>query len=169
MLYCAAIVQSGLRAGSPCGDTPAEIHLGCIPLCWRHERAALNVPRRLLQEQQEQRVEADRRLQEALQARYVTYFVHRNVDGIDLLKIGRTTQLKQRLAALNGRGTALPGGVDPGPVELVATVSGDKEALFHERFASLRFKGTEWFLYDEELQAFVAELNRRRAPTALAS
>lgn len=81
----------------------------------------------------------------------VIYFVQADTDGP--IKIGTTTQLEQRLAALSNS--------DPAKLHLLATMPGDNkdEAQLHKRFRRLRLHG-EWFAPDAELRDFIAGLAR---------
>jgi len=86
----------------------------------------------------------------------LVYFVER--DGF--VKIGMTTQLRKRLAAL-GRGGQMPDGMTVGPVELLATMPGGKknETYLHSRFHDHRIEGTEWFYPAPELMQFIGSLS----------
>lgn len=77
----------------------------------------------------------------------VVYFVELNGH----IKIGTTTNMKQRLATLNTGG--------PTPVRLLATIEGNREMeqRLHKRFAHLRVNG-EWFEHRDELASFIARV-----------
>ncbi|WP_432091033.1 GIY-YIG nuclease family protein [Streptomyces sp. NRRL F-5630] len=87
----------------------------------------------------------------------VVYFVRRE----GFIKIGTTTSLKSRLASLAQGSCLMPGGVKPGPVELLATTPGGRrtESLYHEMFAAQRVQG-EWFRPNKRLLNLVDDLKR---------
>lgn len=89
----------------------------------------------------------------------VVYFVEREA----LVKIGVTTNLANRLKAI-GKGSSMPPGMTIGPVQLLATVPGDRhdEDTYHARFRQQRIKGTEWFRPNKALRHLIEDLNRAR-------
>lgn len=105
------------------------------------------------------RVTAIRSRQDAKRRPSIIYFVRRE----GLIKIGTTTQLAKRVKAIS-RGSCMPNGMTIGPVEVLATMPGDRniEEHLHRRFAEVRFQG-EWFHETPELLALVARLQRRAA------
>lgn len=96
--------------------------------------------------------------------RSVVYFVER--DGF--VKIGTTANLPDRLRDL-GRGSSTIEGMSVGPVTLLATLPGDHlvEKRLHLRFERLRVGG-EWFLPDQELNDFIANVSESSADSAAA-
>lgn len=74
----------------------------------------------------------------------IVYFI-RNGDRV---KIGYTTHLAARLAALSLRRDAV-----------VLILDGDRhlEAVLHTRFAKQRIPRTEWFRWDQEIEGFVEQ------------
>lgn len=72
----------------------------------------------------------------------------------DLIKIGYTAALKQRLSSI--------GDTMPYPIELLHDVPGDRfsEAWHHWRFDHLRVKG-EWFKDDPELLDYIKSLKEQ--------
>lgn len=75
------------------------------------------------------------------------YFLRSN----GLIKIGLTTDLPKRIAALKTASANV--------IELIATVAGDRqlEMKLHKRFAHLRQHG-EWFAENDELKGFIEGL-----------
>lgn len=84
----------------------------------------------------------------------VVYFAERH----GFLKIGVTSTIERRIAALNRGSSAIPG-MTIDPVNLLAVMPGDQfvEAALHQLFRAQRYDG-EWFLYDEPLVGFVSAL-----------
>jgi hypothetical protein len=87
----------------------------------------------------------------------VVYFVER--DG--LIKIGTTTNLHTRLRSLGQGGCKMPEGMTVGPVNLLASIPGDRldESKYHERFRRQRVGG-EWFRPNKALLRLVEDLQR---------
>lgn len=79
-----------------------------------------------------------------------TYFVRAGDGGP--IKIGRTTDLRQRLSSLR---LACPYGCT-----CIGVLVGDHEARLHERFAGLRIHG-EWFTAGAELLEYIESHARK--------
>lgn len=153
---CAALWKTTTAyhlAESVCGNRAVD-WLGDVPLCAHHMRRIGDAIHRYNVAERERWARAAEQSRAKRMANSVVYFVER--DGF--VKIGTTIRLAERLKALS-RGDCAIDGLTPGPVELLATMSGDvsAESELHERFAHLRIGG-EWFLPDDELRAFIAEL-----------
>jgi hypothetical protein len=80
----------------------------------------------------------------------VVYFVRGVRSG--LIKIGFTTNLKNRLSGLR---------TGAGEIELLATIPGDRliERAMHHRFSALRQFG-EWFSPEVEIMEYISAVNR---------
>ena len=75
------------------------------------------------------------------------------------VKIGRTIELKNRLAALRKGHAAMPVGMlHWEPLYLVAVFPGDIEKELHERWSKNRVRGTEWFSPGWEMSEWLDEL-----------
>jgi hypothetical protein len=102
-------------------------------------RDALRKPRRL------------RRVPSAkadMRGKVFVYFIR---DG-EYIKIGRTTNIKQRMSGLQGH--------NPRPLELLASVVAlsSLEPTLHFKFRHLRIR-REWFRAEPDLLAFIAAIN----------
>ncbi|MEV8042453.1 GIY-YIG nuclease family protein [Streptomyces griseoluteus] len=88
----------------------------------------------------------------------VVYFV----EHAGFIKIGTTSSLRARLDAIGKGSAAMPPGVTPGPVRLLATTPGDRkiESGYHLRFGSQRIRGTEWFRPNKPLLRLIDDLQR---------
>jgi hypothetical protein len=91
---------------------------------------------------------------------HCVYFTER--DGF--VKIGRTSNIGKRMHDI-GKGSCNPQGMSVGPVRLLALIycgctgrSCVRERFFHGKFRHLWLEG-EWFLFDEELAAFIGGLD----------
>lgn len=170
---CSSVIFTGYAR--PCGRE-ATRRIGDLWYCWQHRdqlwqqladeiqngdgqfraqaRAALYNFDRVELDRQEAELDARRR------ASSVVYFVER--DGF--IKIGTTTQIASRLAALS-KGGQMPEGMTVGPVTLLATMPGGRrnEAHLHRRFADHRISRTEWFWPCDELVAFISGLKGQGA------
>ena len=149
----------GHGAGDVCGQI-AEHQAADLRLCEHHWR-------RLFGWYDEQRGiedarnrELDARLRASHQAEMssfaakgssVVYYVRR---GDGAIKIGTTTQLANRMAALRWQ---------HGPLEILLTHCGDgeRERQMHARFARLRLEG-EWFRAELELLMWIANVRRKQ-------
>lgn len=69
------------------------------------------------------------------------------------VKIGRTTNVRQRLTSLQGAQHA--------KLELLAIIEGDIEQELHIKFRTLRLAG-EWFAFAREIEDFVSNLRKER-------
>lgn len=80
---------------------------------------------------------------------HVVYFVRAGVNG--RIKIGTTSSIARRIEGLNSH--------NPEPVELLATVRGDRrlEQALHEKFAAYRLHH-EWFEPAPELLTYIENL-----------
>jgi hypothetical protein len=92
-----------------------------------------------------------------LRERSVVYFVERE----GLIKIGVTRNLTKRVQSI-GKGSSMPPGMTVGPVELLATMPGDRrdEEALHQRFRKQRIPKTEWFRPSKALWHLIEDLQR---------
>lgn len=88
------------------------------------------------------------------------YFMERE----GLIKIGVSTNVVARLRSIS-KGGSMPDGMTVGPVDLLATMPGDRdvERDLHERFRRTRVKNTEWFRPSKPLLRFIEDLQRAAA------
>ena len=82
------------------------------------------------------------------------YFAKRH----QFVKIGYATNVQSRLKSI-AAGSGIITGMVAGPVKLIASIPGgkSKESKLHQRFRHIRIGG-EWFLYNYEMQSFIAKL-----------
>lgn len=164
--------------GSPCRNFATE-RLGDVELCAKHHTLITD---RVVQELvygdsdrsgwqvfafrlREGLAHCDRRARAATQIAQaralrpdVVYYVER--DG--LIKIGHSKDLAKRLKSLSTGGVAGPDGMRIGPVKLLLTHGGgrDAEQEMHTRFAADRVTG-EWFRKSPALLDHIERLKSR--------
>lgn len=87
----------------------------------------------------------------------VVYFIERE----GLIKIGVTRNIDARVKSIS-KGSSMPDGMTVGPVQLLATTSGDRrdEQKYHTRFRKQRIPKTEWFRPNKALRRLIEDLQR---------
>lgn len=77
------------------------------------------------------------------------------------VKIGRTIELKNRLAALRQGHCSMPVGMFHwAPLHLLTVFPGDSEKELHTRWATDRVRGTEWFTPGWDMSVWLDEMEK---------
>lgn len=157
-----ASTGGGLGEGDICG-APADKTVAGIDLCQHHAdrlskwryfeepeervRAKTESLRAADLEYERAEAESELRREKIRAARSVVYYIRRESDGA--VKIGTTTQLRNRMSALRA---------EHGELRVLLTHSGTmkEEREMHRQFAHYRLGRTEWFAPVKELLQWIA-------------
>jgi hypothetical protein len=165
---CVSPVETGYLQGHRCRR---RVSNDALRMCYVHEkdwdreqsRLRYEDDRKLAQDEPKSWIGKDIKAERDA-GESVVYFVAKG----DLVKIGTSTNVKKRVAAIS-KGSSLLDGMTVGPVQLLVTMPGGYrlEARLHEQFHGF-WVGGEWFQMNPKLARLIARLQRRSEQEAAA-